>query len=67
MAKLHIKGDTVYTQWQGQRKKKVVLEVFPKDRKVIVEGINIVTKHVKPKPNQTLIRMGLLERSTHLC
>ena len=26
-----------------------VLEVSPKERKVIVEGANIVTKHVKPR------------------
>ncbi|MCS6973811.1 MAG: 50S ribosomal protein L24 [Cyclobacteriaceae bacterium] len=48
--KLHIrKGDTVKVL-SGDDKGKTgrVLEVFPEQRKAIVEGINIVTKHEKP-------------------
>lgn len=48
--KLHIrKGDTVKVL-AGDDKGKTgrVLEVFPEERKAIVEGINIVTKHEKP-------------------
>jgi len=35
----------------GKDRKKTgkVLEVFPKDNRLIVEGLNIVKKHVKPK------------------
>ena len=33
----------------GKRKTGKVLTVSPKEGKVIVEGINMVTKHVKPK------------------
>ena len=37
-------------QRQGERGKKgKVLAVSPKEGKVIVEGINMVTKHVKPR------------------
>ncbi len=57
--KLHIKkGDTVVLnvgsfdnkfQKPGEVKTGKVLEVSPKEGKVIVEGINMVTKHVKPR------------------
>ncbi|MCL2022867.1 MAG: 50S ribosomal protein L24 [Oscillospiraceae bacterium] len=51
MNKLHVKsGDTVEVltgKYRGQRGK--VLEVSPTEEKVIVEGINIITKHVKPR------------------
>ena len=46
---LHVKtGDIVYVI-SGKDKKKTgkVLRVFPKKGKIIVEGINIVTKHLK--------------------
>ena len=57
--KLHIKkGDTVvlnvgsysnkFTK-PGEVKTGKVLEVSPKEGKVIVEGINVVSKHVKPR------------------
>ncbi|MCJ8341779.1 MAG: 50S ribosomal protein L24 [Cetobacterium sp.] len=49
-AKLHVKtGDTVYVI-SGKDKGKTgkVLKVFPKKGKVVVEGINMVTKHMKP-------------------
>lgn len=64
MSKMHIKkGDTVVVlsgkyenkfKSDEDSKKKVrrtgkVLEVSPKEGKVIVEGINFVTKHVKPR------------------
>ena len=58
MSKVHVKtGDTVilltgkyedkFTS-KGDRKTGKVVEVSPKEDKVIVEGINIITKHVKP-------------------
>lgn len=49
--KIHVKtGDTVMVI-SGKDKGKTgkVLEVSPKEGKVIVEDINIVTKHVKPR------------------
>ena len=53
MSKMNIKtGDTVVLltgddQYKGKTGK--VLEVSPKEQKVIVEGINMVSKHVKPR------------------
>ena len=54
MSKMHVKtGDTVIVI-SGDDKGKTgkVLEVSPKERKVIVQGINLVKKHVKPRPPQ---------------
>ncbi|WP_173537942.1 50S ribosomal protein L24 [uncultured Ruminococcus sp.] len=59
MSKVHVKtGDTVilltgkyedkYTG-KNDRKTGKVVEVSPKEGKVIVEGINMITKHVKPR------------------
>lgn len=48
---MHIKtGDKVQVI-SGKSKGKVgkVLEAFPKENRVIVEGVNIQTKHVKPR------------------
>ena len=58
--KLHVKkGDTVclmtgkysdkFADDKGTRKTGKVLEVSPSEGKVIVEGINVVSKHVKPR------------------
>lgn len=58
MSKVHVKtGDTVVLltgdykdkyEENGKRKTGKVLEVSPKEGKVIVEGINMITKHMKP-------------------
>ena len=49
--KLHVKtGDNVMIiSGKDKGKKGKVLEVSPKEGKVIVEGLNIATKHVKPR------------------
>ncbi len=51
MNKVHVKtGDEVIVingKYNGQKGK--VLQVAPAEGKVIVEGINIITKHVKPR------------------
>ena len=51
MSKMHIKtGDTVMIMSGRDRGEKgKVLAVSPKEGKVIVEGHNLVTKHVKPR------------------
>jgi large subunit ribosomal protein L24 len=49
---LHVKtGDMVYVI-SGKDKGKTgkVVKVFPNKGKVVVEGINVVTKHIKPTP-----------------
>ena len=51
MNKLHIKRDdtVVILSGKDKGKKGKVLETSPKEGKVIVEDINMVTKHVKPR------------------
>ena len=51
MNNLHIKkGDTVMINSGADKGKKgKVLEVNPKDTKVVVEGVNIRSKHTKPR------------------
>lgn len=48
--KLHIKKDDTVKIIAGNHKGRTakVLEVLPEKNKAIVEGINLVTKHVKP-------------------
>ncbi len=64
--KLHVKtGDTVYVisgKDKGQTGK--VLRVFPKKGKILVEGINKVTKHLKP--NQMNPQGGVVEKEAPL-
>lgn len=49
--KVHVKtGDTVVVLNGKERGKKgKVLAVSPKEGKVIIEGVNMVSKHVKPR------------------
>ena len=48
--KIHIKkGDTVYVLSGNDKGKSAkVLTVFPTKYSAIVEGLNLVTKHIKP-------------------
>jgi len=48
---VHVKkGDTVYVlSGKSQGKKGKVLAVFPDDMMVLVEGVNMSTKHKKPR------------------
>ena len=54
MNKVHVKtGDTVVVlSGKDKGKKGKVLAVSPKEGKVIVEKVNIITKHVKPRGAQ---------------
>ena len=51
MKSLHVKKDDTVVILSGddRGKKGKVLEVSPKEGKVIVEGLNMVKKHVKPR------------------
>lgn len=51
MAKLHIKKDDVVVVLSGDSKglKGKVLAASPKEGKVMVEGANMIHKHVKPR------------------
>ena len=49
MAKIR-KDDTVFvTSGKEKGKQGKVREVFPKDNRIIIEGINMVVRHQKPK------------------
>lgn len=50
MPKVHVKkGDTVAViSGKDKGKKGKIIKVIPKERKAIVEGINMATKHIKP-------------------
>jgi len=64
MGKLRVKkGDSVYVLGgKDGGKKGKILDVDSNDRKVLVQGVNIVTKHVKPKPNKGFRQGGLVHQ-----
>ena len=50
------KGDTVVViagDDKDVKKPRKVLEVFPEKARVLVEGVNIITKHTKPSARDT--------------
>ena len=51
MNKMSIKKNDTVIVLSGKDKGKQgkVLEVMPKDRKVVVEGVNMVSRHTKPR------------------
>ena len=59
--KLHIKKDDLVLVLSGQDRGKqgVVLEVFPRKNRAVVEGINFITCHLRP--NQ-MGQGGIVER-----
>ncbi len=63
-AKFNIKkGDTVVVitgDDKDLKKPRTVLEVYPDKAKVLVEGVNIVTKHTKPSARDT--KGGIVKR-----
>lgn len=62
--KLHVKrGDTVVVvSGKDKGKKGKVLIAYPKDGKVIVEGINMSTKH--KKPSKTVQQGGIIHQES---
>lgn len=64
MTKLKIKkGDTVVVisgNSKGQRGR--VLEVFPLKNTAIVEGVNIISRHTKPKTNAKQAEGGIVKK-----
>lgn len=68
MSKLHIKkGDTVYVN-SGEDKGKTgrVLEVLVSQKRAIVEGVNIVSKHTKPNAQNPNGGIEKKEASIHI-
>ena len=67
-AKLKIKkGDTVVVL-TGRNKgaKGEVLEVMPEERRVVVQGVNVMTKHVKPSQQNPQGGLVKGERAIHV-
>ena len=68
MSKLHIKkGDTVYVN-TGVDKGKTgrVLDIFVKEQRAIVEGVNMVSKHTKPNAKSPQGGIVKKEASIHI-
>ena len=67
--KVHVKtGDTVVVLSGSQKGKKgKVMAVSPKEGKVIVEGRNMVTKHVKPRRQGQLGGIVKAEGALYAC
>ncbi|OJV38609.1 MAG: 50S ribosomal protein L24 [Bacteroidales bacterium 36-12] len=68
MSKLHIKkGDTVYVN-AGEDKGKTgrVLQVLVKEKRAIVEGVNMVSKHTKPSAKSPQGGIVKQEASIHI-
>lgn len=66
--KLHIrKGDTVVVITGKDKKKKgQVISVDPQKRRVVVEGINICVKRIKPNAQTPQGRIEKVESSIHI-
>jgi len=66
--KLHIrKGDTVKViAGNAKGKTAQVLEVFPSKNRAIVEGVNVVTKHIKPSAAKPEGGIEKTEASIHI-
>ncbi len=64
MPKMHIKKDdkvkVIAGKYRGKEGK--VLQVMPDERKLLVDGVNIVKKHTKPRPPK-VPQGGILEKA----
>lgn len=68
MKKLHVrKGDTVKViAGNSKGKTGVVLEVIPAKDRAVVEGVNVVTKHVKPSATNPEGGINKSEAAIHI-
>ena len=66
--KLHIrKGDTVKViAGNSKGKTGVVLEMLPAKQRAIVEGVNVVTKHIKPSASNPEGGIEKTEAGVHI-
>ena len=67
--KLHVKKGDMVIVLSGKDKGTIgrILKVFPKKRKVIVEGVNLVTKRIKPASPQEQGRIERVEAPIYAC
>lgn len=68
MPKLHVRKGDMVAAIAGKDKGKTgkVLRVFPQKERVIVEGINFVKKHTRPRPPEQQGGILQQEASMHL-
>jgi large subunit ribosomal protein L24 len=66
--KLHIRKGDMVKVLAGDDKGKTarVLQVFPEERRAIVEGINLVTKHEKPSAGKPEGGIKKIEAPVHI-
>ena len=69
MNTISIKKDDLVVVLSGKDKGKQgkVLQVSPKEQKVIVEGLNMVTKHVKPRKQGDPAGIMKAESAVYAC
>jgi large subunit ribosomal protein L24 len=63
------KGDTIVVitgEDKDLKKPRKVLEVFPEKTRVLIEGVNIVTRHTKPSAQNTKGGLIKKEASVHI-
>ncbi|MCO6498220.1 MAG: 50S ribosomal protein L24 [Chitinophagaceae bacterium] len=63
------KGDSVVViagEYKDLKKPRTVLKVIPDKSRVLVEGVNIVTKHTKPSAQNTKGGIVKLEAPIHI-
>ena len=63
------KGDTVVViagESRDVKKPRKVLDVFPDEARVLVEGVNIITRHTKPSARNTKGGIIKKEASIHI-
>ncbi|MBI2515001.1 50S ribosomal protein L24 [Candidatus Wolfebacteria bacterium] len=64
--KIH-KSDTVkITKGKDRGKSGKVINVFPKKMKIVVEGINLYKKHIRPKTQGEKGQVALVPRPLHV-
>lgn len=61
-AKLHVKTGDAVIVIAGNHKgtKGIITKVFPSEQRVIIEGVNMVKKHIKPSANNP--EGGIIEK-----
>ena len=67
MAKVRIKKDDMVLVISGKdrdlTKPRRVLQVMPREQRVLVEGVNMIKRHTRPNPQRN-IRGGIVERES---
>lgn len=64
MMNIRKNDQVVVTLGRDSGKKGKVQRLFPKENRVIVEGVNMVKRHTKPRG--TMRQAGIIEREAHI-